>query len=46
LVWLLGWATAAAGWVVDLSLLGLGGLLAGRLDPLPPAALRIVLDTP
>jgi outer membrane lipoprotein LolB len=44
--WLQGRATAAAGWEVDLSRMGQGRLLARRHDPQPPAALRIVLDTP
>lgn len=44
--WLQGRATAAAGWQVDLSRMGQGRLSARRHDPQPPAALRIVLDTP
>lgn len=44
--WLQGRATAAAGWQVDLSRMEQGRLSARRHDPQPPAALRIVLDTP
>ncbi|SDY10469.1 outer membrane lipoprotein LolB [Delftia lacustris] len=44
--WLRGRATAAAGWQVDLSRMEQGRLSARRHDPQPPAALRIVLDTP
>lgn len=44
--WLQGRATAAPGWEVDLSRIAQGRLLARRSDPQPPAALRVVLDTP
>ena len=42
--WLRGIDTPVAGWKADLSLLGQGRLRAQRLEPPPPADLRLVLD--
>lgn len=42
--WLEGRATAHEGWEVDLSARAQGRILATRLQPQPPAQLRIVLD--
>lgn len=42
--WLRGINTPVAGWQADLSLLGQGRLRAQRLDPPPPADLRVALD--
>lgn len=43
--WLQGRNTAATGWQVDLSRIGEGRLRADRVNPPPPASLRIVLDS-
>lgn len=42
--WLRGVNTPVAGWQADLSLLGQGRLRAQRLQPPPPADLRLVLE--
>jgi len=42
--WLKGEAVQASGWHVDLSTLDSGRISATRLQPLPQAVLRIVLD--
>ncbi len=42
--WLRGIDTAVPGWQADLSLLAEGRLRAQRLQPPPPADLRVVLD--
>lgn len=42
--WLRGRNTPVPGWQADLSLLGEGRLRAQRLQPTPPADLRVVLD--
>ena len=42
--WLRGVDTPVAGWRADLSMLGQGRLTAQRLEPGPPADLRLVLD--
>jgi len=42
--WLHGQAVQASGWQADLSALDAGRLTATRLQPLPAAVLRIVLD--
>ncbi|TDS70963.1 outer membrane lipoprotein LolB [Comamonas sp. JUb58] len=44
--WLQGKPTEAAGWQADLAGRSEGKILARRLDPLPEASLRIVLDAP
>jgi len=42
--WLRGTNTPVAGWQADLSQLGQGRLRAQRLQPTPPADLRVVLE--
>ena len=42
--WLRGIDSPVAGWKADLSLLNQGRLRAQRLEPPPPADLRVVLD--
>lgn len=42
--WLQGKDTALAGWTVDLSQYPLGKITAHRLQPLPPAHLRLVIE--
>jgi outer membrane lipoprotein LolB len=42
--WLRGIDTPVAGWQPDLSLLAQGRLRARRVEPSPPADLRVVLD--
>lgn len=42
--WLHGRDMAASGWQADLSALGAGRITATRLQPLPTAVLRVVLD--
>ncbi|GAB2596568.1 lipoprotein insertase outer membrane protein LolB [Ramlibacter solisilvae] len=42
--WLRGIATPVAGWQADLSQLAHGRIAAKRLDPLPEADLRVVLE--
>lgn len=42
--WLAGRASRAGGWEADLSALGEGRLTAQRLEPAPPAQLRVLLD--
>lgn len=43
-LWLAGVDAPAAGWQADLSRLSNGRLVARRLDPLPAAELRVVLE--
>ncbi|MBZ0226351.1 MAG: outer membrane lipoprotein LolB [Comamonas sp.] len=42
--WLHGRDMAASGWQADLSALSAGRIIATRLQPLPTAVLRVVLD--
>ena len=42
--WLHGQEMRASGWLADLSALGAGRITATRLQPLPTAVLRVVLD--
>lgn len=43
--WLQGRPTSAVGWQVDLGARAQGRIVAQRLSPLPPATLRIVLES-
>jgi outer membrane lipoprotein LolB len=42
--WLHGTNTSAAGWQADLARLDAGRITAKRIDPAPPAQLRLILD--
>ena len=44
--WLQGRPVSAAGWQADLTQLDAGRLLAQRLQPAPPADLRLILEQP